>query len=87
MAIDWSHLPKEVIDKVCLCRHGFKNGYTKLPATGWWVDPNCKKPSIMAAVKECDNCEKVFVPKYFEKAQLDFLGILCDECDPPREPA
>lgn len=83
MSINWSHLPKSVLVKVCLCRYGFKNGFTKDEATGWWVDPKCGKPSIIAAVRECEACEKPFVAKFFEKIRFEFLGIMCDECDPP----
>lgn len=84
MAVPWSHLPKNILPQVCLrhtknCGKGFK----LIPATGWWVCTGCGNPTVQNAVKECDICEKIFVPKMYEKAMLDFLGIMCDECDPP----
>lgn len=85
MAIDWSHLPKDVKEKVCLrstpactARH---KGYGLDPATGWWVCSGCGKPEVQTAVKECDICDKVFVPKYHDKVLLDFMGIMCGACD------
>lgn len=81
MAIDWSHLPRELWSQVCMC--GAKNGFTLIPETGWWVCANCKNPTITAAVFECDLCAKVFVPKFFKKAKYAQFGIACDECESP----
>lgn len=85
MAINWSHLPKEVISRVCMDSMGNKEGYGLDRATGYWVHRKCGKPSIAVAVKECDICEKTFVPRFYIKCQLDFMGIMCDQCDPPNE--
>lgn len=90
MAIDWIHLSfPEVLDKVCIsggCGRGTKNsGFSLDPETGYWVCANCRKPSRIIAVQECDNCGKAFVPKFYSKIQQSFLGIECDECDPPRQ--
>ncbi len=80
-SIDWSHLPKEVCEKVCFCSGA--QGWTLDPETGYWVHANCGKPSIRVAIQQCDICKKVFVPKYYKKIQFDFLGIACDDCEPP----
>lgn len=85
MSVNWSHLSPEIISKVCMC-YEVANGFKQDPATGWWVHNKCGKPTIPTAVKECDICFKDFVPKFYSKAQNDFLGIMCDECDPPRNP-
>ena len=82
MAVDWSHLPKEVMDAVCP-DYG-ANGFRLDPETGYWVHAKCGKPRLPTCVEECDSCGKTFVPKYYEKIKLSFLGIECDTCDPPK---
>lgn len=84
MAIDWSHLPKDVISKICFCtRAGHHDGWGLDQATGYWVHGKCGKPSPMTCVAECDTCGKIFVPKHHDKIKMSFLGIECDVCDPP----
>jgi hypothetical protein len=85
MPIDWSHLPKDaVVAKVCMSSGGCKRGgFKKDEATGYWVCNGCSKPSVTVAVQECDLCNKVFVPKFYEKVLYYFLGIACDDCEPP----
>jgi hypothetical protein len=84
MAIDWSHLPKDVISKVCLnSTKDCSRSFVLDRETGYWVCTGCRKPSVQVAVKECDVCEVVFVPKYYEKILYDWAGILCDTCEPP----
>jgi len=83
MAIDWSHLPKEVIAKVCMCP--MANGFSLEPASGYYVHAKCRKPTIPVAVKQCDICDKVFVPNTLEECHLDFMGLMCYDCQPPRK--
>jgi hypothetical protein len=86
MAIDWSHLPRVVIDNVCMSSGGCnRGGFSLNRETGYWVCSGCKKPSVTVAVKQCDLCDKVFIPKYYEKILYDFMGIACDECEPPKQ--
>lgn len=86
MAINWSHLPKEVQDAVCLnwsgnCGKGADNrGYVHDPATGYFVCWNCRKPAPLVGVKECETCNKPFVPKIYKP---NALGLECDDCNPP----
>jgi len=95
MSIDWSHLPSSVINKVCM---GGPNGcmpydkrvatgtstFYKDEATGWMKCSGCGNPKLdTRSVQECDICSKVFVPKMYEKVLYDFMGIACDECEPP----
>lgn len=97
MSINWSHLPKDVIAQVCM---GGRNGclpyeyriatntysFYRDTATGWMKCTGCKKPKISnLSIQECDICENVFVPKMFDKAKMSHFGIMCDECDPPKE--
>lgn len=91
MAINWSHLPREVQDKICLnmsgnCGSGsHKRGFVHDPATGYFVCANCRKPAPLVGTQQCDVCDKTFVPQFYEKVlNKDFLGIMCDECDPPK---
>lgn len=84
MAIDWSHLPREVISKVCMSSGGCgRKGFTKDQATGYWLCSTCLKPSVTVAVKECDLCDVVFVPLNYDKILNDWMGICCDVCEPP----
>jgi hypothetical protein len=76
MAIDWSHLPKDVISKVCMCAK--KVGYSHDPESGYFVCANCRKPSILVGVKECDLCDKVFVPVKYDR--YNALGVACSDC-------
>lgn len=86
MAIDWSHLPKDVISKVCMSSGGCgRGGFKKDQATGYWVCNKCSKPSVAVAVHECDLCDKTFVPRMYDKILYSFLGISCDECEPPKQ--
>ena len=96
MGIDWSHLPKDILNQVCM---GGPNGclsqehrsitgtptFYKDSATGWWKCSGCKRPKLdNRSVQQCDLCDKVFVPKYYDKVIYDWAGIACDECDPPK---
>lgn len=89
--IPWSHLPQEVINAVCMggmngCPAIKSRGFAHDPATGWWVCASCSKPKITAnAVHICDICQKIFVPKLKAKADLSYMGIMCDTCDPPED--
>lgn len=76
MAIDWSHLPEEVKKKVCFCAK--KVGYSHDPVSGYYVCATCRKPSIIVGTKECDLCDKVFVPDKYDP--LNALGVACDAC-------
>lgn len=81
MSIPWSHLPKDVIAKVCMDTLGRgHDGFHLDPATGYWVH-SCGKPSIIVAVCECDICGAIFVPKFYVKAKFKDLGVICDDCD------
>ena len=86
MAIDWSHLPKEVINQICMCIGSTDKGFKHDVESDYWVHAKCGKPTVLVAVQECDNCGKTFVPKYHKKIETSFLGIECDDCDPPRRP-
>lgn len=84
MAIDWSHLPRTVLDKVCInatkdCTRSFKLD----KESGYWVCTGCGKPAVQVAVKECDICDVVFVPQFYDKILYDWAGIACDSCEPP----
>lgn len=82
MAIDWSHLPPEVISKVCMCP--MANGFSHRPDTDYWVHAKCGKPTIPVAVRECDTCGKAFVPKIYQNSNTCYIiGIECDDCNPP----
>lgn len=92
MAINWSHLPKDVQDKVCLNWSGNcgrtkdTRGYVHDPATGYFVCSNCRKPAPLVGVQECDICDKEFVPNTLkEVTDRDFLGILCYDCNPSKQ--
>lgn len=92
MAIDWSHLPRDVQDKICLNMTGMcgptkdMRGFVHDPDSGYFVCANCRKPAPLVGVQECDICDKPFVAKFYDKVlQKDFLGIACDECDPPKQ--
>lgn len=82
MAIDWSRLPREVQDKICLnmtgnCGAKNNRGFVHDPATGYFVCGNCRKPAPLVGVQECDLCSKPFVPStYKEVSDRDFLGIV-----------
>ena len=83
MAIDWSHLPPEVIKAICMCP--MANGFRLTPETGYFVHVKCMKPTIPTSVRECDFCGKTFVPQFHEKIKNEPVeGILCDVCDPPK---
>jgi hypothetical protein len=96
MAIDWSHLPQSVLNNVCMGGHNGCLPYdfriaTDTPTffhddkTGWMKCSGCKKPKLdNRSVQQCDLCDKVFVPKMYDKVLNDFLGIACDECEPPK---
>lgn len=81
MGIDWSHLPKEVVAKICMCTTGGsrEKGFRKDPETEYWVHSKCGKPSVLVAVRECESCPTVFVPRKYSTG----IGIECDECNPP----
>lgn len=93
MAIDWSHLPRAVQDKICLNMSGNcgtkakdTRGFVHDPATGFFVCANCRKPAPLVGVQECDLCSRPFVPQFYDKVlNKNFLGIACDECDPPKQ--
>lgn len=78
--------PQSVLDKVCTdqCYGKAENhpGWRLDPETKHWVRA-CGKPTLQAAVLECDLCEVLFVPKYYEKIKNRDLGAMCDDCDPP----
>jgi hypothetical protein len=81
VAIDWSHLPKDVISKVCMC--GVANGFRLDPESEYWVHAKCGKPTFMVGVRECDSCSKAFVPKKYQDSNTCYLlGIECDDCNP-----
>jgi hypothetical protein len=83
MAIDWSHLPSNVLSQLCMDSIGNQEGYALDRATGYWVHSkaSCRKPSINTlTVQECDICEKPFHPKTEEEASLSFMGSMCDDC-------
>lgn len=86
MAIDWSHLPKNVLDKVCMratskCGGGF---VLDPDGSGYQICSGCRKPSVQVAVKECDICDVTFVPQFYDKILYDWAGISCDTCEPPQ---
>jgi hypothetical protein len=78
MAIPWSHLPRDVVNKICMCI-GSKGGFSLDPATGYWTH-RCGKPSVLVAVCECDICGKIFVPDLYETAKYKDLGVMCSDC-------
>jgi len=87
MAVDWSHLPRLVISQICMgSTKECGNGFAIDNISGYQVCTGCRKPAIMVAVKECDLCGKTFVPKYYDKILNDWMGIACDECEPPQPP-
>lgn len=81
MAINWSHLPPEVIAKICMCSRGGKDsGWHLNEATGYWTHPKCEKPSPIPAIRECELCGKAFVPdKYIPKEEA-MWGVACSDC-------
>lgn len=88
MAIDWSHLPKEILDKICFCIGKNKqDGWSLDQESGYWVHrvhdnkPPCNKPSVLACVIECDICEKPFVPAKQKTVEMSFLGAMCERCE------
>lgn len=85
MAIDWSHLPREVINSVCMnatsrCGKGF---VLDPDGSGYQICAGCRRPTVQVAVQECDICDKVFVPKFYQKILYAWAGICCDDCEPP----
>lgn len=84
MAINWSHLPKNVLDKICMnATKDCTRSFILDRETGYWVCSGCKKPMVQVAVKECDICDVVFVPKFYDKILYEWAGIACDTCDEP----
>jgi hypothetical protein len=80
MGIDWSHLPTDVINKVCMCSYAKNEGFVKGEGE-YWVHTKCRKPTIPVAVRQCESCDIVFVPKVYIPSTN--LGIECDSCNPP----
>lgn len=89
MAINWSHLPPEVWEKVCFCLGRDKqDGFGLDQESGYWVHrvqnknkAPCNKPSVATSVIECDECGKPFVPAKYKTVQLSFLGAMCPKCE------
>lgn len=82
--IDWSHLPFAISSAVCW-NPGATAGWSRDPKTGYFTCAEHNKPSYLVAVRICDVCEKTFIPQFYQKIQDEpLLGILCDECDPPK---
>lgn len=83
MAINWSHLPRRVLNKVCLCDKQspkYRRVYDK--ETGWHICNSCGKILAITSLLECDICKDVFVPKTYEEFKMSFLGAMCDACKP-----
>lgn len=85
MAINWSHLPKEVVNAICMCIGKDKqDGYSEDQESGYWVHAGktgCRKPSVLTSVIECDECGKAFVPVKQKTIKMSFLGAMCPECE------
>lgn len=77
--MDWSHLPREVVDNVCMDGSAV-NGFRRNPDTEYWEHAKCGKPTILAAVAECDICEKVFIPEKYVPLKIRDLGVICSGC-------
>jgi hypothetical protein len=94
MSINWSHLPPDVISKICMCiGKDQKDGYGYDEATGYWVHrvyrsrygdkPGCDKPSVLACVVECEECEQPFVPEKQKTVKFANMGLgaVCPPCE------
>ena len=53
------------------------HGWSLEPSTGYWVCGNCRKPSKYSQARECEWCEKKFLPKVYVEPEYE---VVCDEC-------
>lgn len=59
------------------------NGFRLEPESEYWVHAKCGKPTIPVAVRQCDSCDGVFVPKKYKSSDdCAILGVECERCSP-----
>lgn len=61
-----------------------QDGYSEDQETGFWVHAGkkgCRKPDVLAAVVECDECGKAFVPDKQKTVKYSYLGVMCQPCE------
>ena len=79
------YLPLRIQEKVCMCPRdptgwGWADLDLPVPKLTYWIHKKCGKPNAHNCVWECDDCDKLFVPKQPLKYPEFLIEVLCDEC-------
>ena len=59
------------------CQCAPPNGWSYNPETKYWVCGSCRLPSKANGVRECIECEKLFVPVKYVEVEYE---VECDNC-------